>query len=264
VPWADMLNHKPGCQAYIDDSGGVVCLAPDRKYRPGEQVYASYGARPSSELLISYGFAPEVGENPDDEYSLTLGVDVNDPYAQVKAEVLRGMGLSPVETFPLRLSGYPRQLLQYASFILCNPEKPSELEGLARTAFTGSANFGQSIFDSMRGLAQGQARGKQGVILGGVAGEIAVREMLADMCAEALNAYPNTLEKDKGIAEGRMPEFPGADAWTGVAPAAIRATQRSVSAARVRVSERRILAKTDSEVRLQLRKLKQKSLMEGL
>jgi len=35
-----------------------------------------------------------------------------------------------------------------------------------------------------------------------------------------------------------------------------------VFAARVRVSERRILAKTDSEVRLQLRKLKQKSLMD--
>ena len=114
----------------------------------------------------------------------------------------------------------------------------------------------------MRGLTNGKARGKQGVILGGVAGEIAVREMLADLCAEALSAYPNTLEKDKGLAQGRMPDFPGADAWTGVAPDAIRATQRSVFAARVRVSERRILAKTDSEVRLQLRKLKQKSLMD--
>jgi hypothetical protein len=144
------------------------------------------------------------------------------------------MGLQPVETFPLRLNGYPRQLLQYASFILCSPDKPSELQGLARTAFTGSSNIGQSIFDSMRGLANGSARGNQGVILGGIAGEIAVREMLADMCA---------------------------DAWTGVAPAAIRATQRSVSAARVRVSERRILAKTDSEVRLQLRKLKQKEML---
>jgi len=38
VPWADMLNHKPGCKAYIDDSGGKVCLSPDRKYQPGEQV----------------------------------------------------------------------------------------------------------------------------------------------------------------------------------------------------------------------------------
>lgn len=60
VPWADMLNHKPGCKAYIDDSGGQVCLSPDRAYKPGEQVFASYGTRPSSELLISYGFAPEV------------------------------------------------------------------------------------------------------------------------------------------------------------------------------------------------------------
>jgi len=261
VPWADMLNHKPGCAAFIDLDGGAVNLTTDRAYVKGEQVWASYGQRPSSELLISYGFAPEVGENPDDEYALTLGVDVNDPMAEQKAQVLRDMGLQPVETFPLRLNGYPRQLLQYASFILCSPEKPSELQGLARTAFTGSSNIGQSIFDSMRGLANGSARGNQGVILGGIAGEIAVREMLADMCTEALSAYPNTLEKDKGLAQGRMPDFPGADAWTGVAPAAIRATQRSVSAARVRVSERRILAKTDSEVRLQLRKLKQKEML---
>jgi hypothetical protein len=261
VPWADMLNHKPGCAAFIDLDGGAVNLTTDRAYVKGEQVWASYGQRPSSELLISYGFAPEVGENPDDEYALTLGVDVNDPMAEQKAQVLRDMGLQPVETFPLRLNGYPRQLLQYASFILCSPDKPSELQGLARTAFTGSSNIGQSIFDSMRGLANGSARGNQGVILGGIAGEIAVREMLADMCADALSAYPNTLEKDKGLAQGRMPDFPGADAWTGVAPAAIRATQRSVSAARVRVSERRILAKTDSEVRLQLRKLKQKEML---
>jgi hypothetical protein len=127
VPWADMLNHKPGCEAYIDDSGGMVCLSPDRKYRPGEQVFASYGARPSSELLISYGFAPPVGENPDDFYDLVLGVDPDDRWAEQKAAALRGLGLRPVETFPLRLNGYPKQLLQYASFILCDPEDPSEL-----------------------------------------------------------------------------------------------------------------------------------------
>ena len=38
VPWADMLNHKPGCEAHIDDSDGQVCLSPDRGYRLGEQV----------------------------------------------------------------------------------------------------------------------------------------------------------------------------------------------------------------------------------
>jgi len=264
VPWADMLNHKPGCAAFIDLNGSVVNLTTDRAYVKGEQVWASYGQRPSSELLISYGFAPAVGDNPDDEYALTLGVDGNDQFAEVKAQVLRDMGLNPVETFPLKLSGYPRQLLQYASFVLCSPEKASDLPGLAKTAFTGSNGIGQSIFDAARGVMSGQARGKQGVILGGIAGEIAVREMLADMCADALSAYPNTLEKDKGVAQGRMPDFPGADAWTGVAPEAIRATQRTVSAARVRLSERRILAKTDSEVRLQLKKLKTQQLNQSM
>lgn len=264
MPWADMLNHKPGCAAFIDLNGSAVNLTTDRTYVKGEQVWASYGQRPSSELLISYGFAPAVGDNPDDEYTLKLGVDGNDPLAEAKAKVLRDMGLSPVETFPLKLGGYPRQLLQYASFILCNPEKPSDLSGLAKTAFTGSSGIGQSIFDAARGVMNGQARGKQGVILGGLAGEIAVREMLADMCVDALSAYPNTLEKDKGLALGRMPDFPGADAWTGIAPEAIRATQRQVSAARVRVSERRILAKTDSEVRLQLKTLRSKKIIDAM
>ena len=71
VPWADMLNHKPGCAAFIDLDDDSVNLTTDRAYNKGEQVWASYGQRPSSELLISYGFAPEVGENPDDEYALT-------------------------------------------------------------------------------------------------------------------------------------------------------------------------------------------------
>jgi hypothetical protein len=100
------------------------------------------------------------------------------------------------------------------------------------------------------------------------------------MTSEALRRYPNALEKDKDIAaqdpskpaksgkkKGFVAEvikedagadgaFPNADAWVGVFPEPVRQTQRSVAAARVRVSERRILAKTDSEVRLQLRKLK--------
>ena len=134
VPWADMLNHKPGCNAYIDDSGSKVCLQPDRAYKPGEQVFASYGQRPSAELLISYGFAPEVGENPDDEYEITLGIDPNDRYADAKAAALEKIGLRPVESFPLRLNGYPKQLLQYASFALCDPDDPKELEGLAEKA----------------------------------------------------------------------------------------------------------------------------------
>ena len=123
MPWADMLNHKPGCQAYIDDSGGVVCLSPDRKYRPGEQVYASYGARPSSELS-SLRLRPGGWENPDDEYPLVLGVDPDDRYAEEKAAALRALGLNPVESFPLKLNGYPKQPQYAARLILCDPEDP--------------------------------------------------------------------------------------------------------------------------------------------
>ena len=277
VPWADMLNHKPGCEAYIDDSDGQVCLSPDRGYRPGEQVFASYGQRPSSELLISYGFAPVVGENPDDEYELVLGVDPNDRWAEEKAAALAKLGLRPVESFPLRLSGYPKQLLQYASFILCDPDDPKKLPELAEEALVGN-----KVVGGLLGVLTKGKRGTQGQILGGSAGEIAVREMLADLTSDALSKYPNTLEVDRDIAaqdptkppkkkKGKkgfraevIPEvgmgndgaFPNADAWVGVFPEPVRQTQRSVAAARVRVSERRILAKTDSEVRLQLRKLK--------
>jgi hypothetical protein len=130
-------------------------------------------------------------------------------------------------------------------------------------------------------------RGTQGEVLGGDAGEIAVREMLADLTTDALARYPNTLERDRDIAaqdpskpaavkkgkksafaaelipdekeksaSGNDGAFPDADAWVGVFSEPVRQTQRSVAAARVRVGERRILAKTDSEVRLQLRKMK--------
>ena len=109
--------------------------------------------------------------------------------------------------------------------------------------------------------------------------------MLADLTTDALARYPNSLEKDRDIAAqdpskpfkskkgkksafaaeliddtkeviGNDGAFPDADAWVGVFSEPVRQTQRSVAAARVRVGERRILAKTDSEVRLQIRKMK--------
>lgn len=187
-----------------------------------------------------------------------------------KATALRSIGLSPVETFPLRLTGYPKQLLQYASFMLVQPKSASELPKLAEQALKGNAVTG-----GIMGVLRRGARGTQGEILGGVPGEIAVREFLADMTSEALSRYPNAMERDrdisvmdpnapegkkgkksKGFAAETMGAFPTAEAWVGVAPEPIKATQRSVAAARVRVAERRILAKNDSEVRLQLRKLK--------
>jgi hypothetical protein len=264
VPWADMLNHQPGCDAFIDldRSTRKVCLTTDRSYNPGEQVWASYGQRPSSELLISYGFAPAVGDNPDDEYALNLQIDENDPFASAKVNALASQNIQALETFPLRLNGYPRQLLQYASFAMCTPEDPSKVDELCRAAFvdiTAPKSLRNGV-DLARGLLAskniGKSRGKRGAVLGGVQGEIAVREMLADVTRDALDRYPNTVDKDKGLALGRLPQMPEASMWIGNASTDIKSSLRSVCAARVRVSERRILAKTDSEVRLQLRRLK--------
>ena len=70
-----------------------------------------------------------MGDNPDDEYELVLGVDPNDRWADEKAAALEKLGLRPVESFPLRLNGYPKQLLQYASFVLCDPEAGPEGQG---------------------------------------------------------------------------------------------------------------------------------------
>ena len=264
VPWADMLNHQPGCEAFIDlDQGsGKVCLTTDRSYEPGEQVWASYGQRPSSELLISYGFAPAVGDNPDDEYALNLQVDEEDPFASAKVNALASQNIQAFETFPLRLNGYPRQLLQYASFAMCTPDDPSKVDELCRAAFVDiqAPKSLRNGVDLARGLLASKdvfkSRGKRGAVLGGVQGEIAVREMLADVTSDALDRYPNTVDKDKGLALGRMPEMPEVSMWIGDASTAIKSSMRSVCAARVRVSERRILAKTDAEVRLQLRRLK--------
>jgi len=264
VPWADMLNHQPGCDAFIDLDRGSrkVCLTTDRSYEPGEQVWASYGQRPSSELLISYGFAPAVGDNPDDEYALNLQIDEEDPFASAKVNALASQNIQAFETFPLRLNGYPKQLLQYASFAMCTPDDPSKVDELCRAAFVDilAPKSLRNGVDLARGLLASKnvlkSKGKRGAVLGGVQGEIAVREMLADVTRDALDRYANTVDKDKGLALGRMPEMPEASMWIGDASTAIKSSMRSVCAARVRVSERRILAKTDSEVRLQLRRLK--------
>ena len=190
-------------------------------------------------------------------------MDPDDRYAEEKAAALRALGLNP-ESFPLKLNGYPKQLLQYASFILCDPEDPKELPGLAESALRGNA-----VVNGFLGAITRGKRGTQGSVLGGDAGEVAVREMLADLTSDALARYPNTLERDREIA-AQDPTKPAASGgrkrvrsprrccprrsrgttgrsrtrtlgWGLLEP--VRQTQRSVAAARVRVSERRISPK---------------------
>lgn len=40
VPFADLLNHEPSCEAYLlwEEQQQAVVLRPDRDYSPGQQV----------------------------------------------------------------------------------------------------------------------------------------------------------------------------------------------------------------------------------
>jgi hypothetical protein len=94
VPWADFLNHGPSCRSHLALSqagagacfslpffgvsavpgGGSVVLEADRSYARGQQVFVSYGQKPSGELLLSYGFVPTPGTNPHESADVHVAV----------------------------------------------------------------------------------------------------------------------------------------------------------------------------------------------
>lgn len=84
--------------------------ASERRYAP-EQVYASYGARSSGALLLSYGFVPG-GVNPHEAVDLELGLPGGDPLHAEKARTLAACGLGHSQRFPLRLGAFPDGMMQ--------------------------------------------------------------------------------------------------------------------------------------------------------
>jgi len=120
IPWADFLNHSPSTASHLDwdESLQAAVLRPDCSYKPGEQVYASYGQRSSSELLLSYGFLPEPGTNPYDSVEIEIAMREDDPAAATKEEVLAQYGLQPSEVFPLRLDGTPAAIIPYQALLM--------------------------------------------------------------------------------------------------------------------------------------------------
>ena len=82
VPYADLINHSPFSQAYIDaresgdwlvkTGGEEVVLHADRSYRKMEQIYISYGPKSNADLLLLYGFAVE--RNPFNSVDVTVGI----------------------------------------------------------------------------------------------------------------------------------------------------------------------------------------------
>lgn len=73
VPYADLMNHNPYSNTYIDaQRSGMplvsriekVAVYADRSYKKFEQVFINYGEKGNADLLLLYGFALE--RNPFD------------------------------------------------------------------------------------------------------------------------------------------------------------------------------------------------------
>ena len=113
----------------------AVVLRPDRAYKPGDQVFTSYGPKTDGELLLSYGFVSPPGANPNDARRLRLSVEEGDPTFQDKVQSLRQHDLPTSISFPLKLSGLPSGLIQYAAFVEAQPSDPAEVQQLADYLF---------------------------------------------------------------------------------------------------------------------------------
>lgn len=57
MPWADLLNHSPDADVCLDwdASSQSVVLRAEAAADPGQQLFASYGAKNSGALLLRFG-----------------------------------------------------------------------------------------------------------------------------------------------------------------------------------------------------------------
>jgi len=58
------------------------------------KVFISYGKKSSGELLLSYGFVPKEGTNPNDSVELLVSLDKSDKCYKEKLQALKRNGLS--------------------------------------------------------------------------------------------------------------------------------------------------------------------------
>jgi len=116
VPWADLLNHSCESTANLDWDGSAVVFRPDSGAEHGEQLFGSYGAKSSGQLLLSYGFVQE-GVNPWESVTLKLKLSDRAVEQPAKAQALKAAGLKTAATFPLRLNAFPAGLLEYAAVV---------------------------------------------------------------------------------------------------------------------------------------------------
>jgi histone-lysine N-methyltransferase SETD3 len=249
VPWCDFLNHSPGAACYLDvdewrprRSGPaaasasaavvpVVGVRADRAYKPGEEVFISYGPKSSGELLLSYGFCPPPQSNAhNDRAFIQVAVPAS---AAAKRRALTKRGIPFVETFALRADALPEGLLPYVAF--ADAELNGDEDDDAAAEALASALFGGGV--GGEDDDEGPAAAPQTTDTGLPSAEL---EMLAwrgvaARCRAALADYTTDEQHDRAlVASAPQVRERGASASDP--------TERAAALAEVRLRERRILA----------------------
>lgn len=198
VPYADLINHSPFSQAYIDAREGgdwlfsngeeEVILYADRGYRRMEQIYISYGQKSNAELLLLYGFAVE--RNPYNSVDVTVAIaprtesfvkELNnenvpvDPLAEEKVAFLETVGRESIVDFPCYADRYPVELLEYLRLMQMTPDDTR----------------GKPLkdFDYSRTIS--------------AANEAAVLTSVIEAVTRQLSKYPNTEEDDAALIKDK-------------------------------------------------------------
>lgn len=195
------------------------------------QVFVSYGAKTSGQLLLSYGFLPAPGTNPHDGCLLPLQLGGSPAQQQWKLEALaeHGMPDPQQQPFPLRMGALPQGLLAAAALAASEPRSWEEAQQL-----------GPQLFGSGVGSAP---------LTGGSAElhRTALQEVRRQ-CQRMLEEYPAPLEANKlELAQlQRSREAAGAGSWPS----------RREQVLQVLVNEQQVLARTTFLLQQQLRQLR--------
>jgi len=178
VPYADLINHSPYSNAYLDGrlsgdwlfkSGGEeVILFADRGYRQYEQIYISYGPKSNADLLLLYGFALE--RNPFNSVDVTVSIEPRtkealeklgmieemepDPLAEEKLKFLAGVGRGNTVDFPCYADRYPIEMLEYLRLMMMTEEdtRGKSISDFDYTRTISAANEAASLYSVIEGI----------------------------------------------------------------------------------------------------------------
>eukprot|EP01040_Poterioochromonas_malhamensis_P005499 gene5499-5905_t len=221
VPYADLMNHNPYSNTYIDaQKSGMplfsrkeeVAVYADRSYKKFEQIFINYGDKGNGDLLLLYGFA--LDRNPFDSVDITIGLSKEDPLYDQKKKYLEKSGKDVLAArFPLQRDRYPSELVDFLRLLLV------EAEDLAMQSID-SLNFNEPITPSI---------------------ERRVLTTIIEICESYLIRYPSSLEEDEIlIADRKLFQL---------------LTRQQRMAVKLRVSEKRILKQTIKAIQEEIDKL---------